>query len=173
MGLEWKKLLPGWRNLVNDKKKLERKIDRQVEKGKSSAEKMMDDMVKSIKEMQNDLERKISDYTENVPAKPTIDVMESDDKIMVKTDLPGVNKEDINIELTEDRITISAKFEEELEVEDVNYIKKERKYGEAVRRVKLPAAVIVEEASAKFENGVLEVELPKIEVKKKFNVKIK
>jgi HSP20 family protein len=173
MGLEWKKLLPGWRNLVNDKKKLERKIDRQMEKGKSSAEKMMDDMVKSIKEMQNDLERKISDYTENVPAKPTIDVMESDDKIMVKTDLPGVNKEDINIELTEDRITISAKFEEELEVEDVNYIKKERKYGEAVRRVKLPAAVIVEEASAKFENGVLEVELPKIEVKKKFNVKIK
>jgi HSP20 family protein len=173
MGLEWKKLLPGWRNLVNDKKKLERKIDRQVEKGKSSAEKMMDDMVKSIKEMQNDLERKISDYTENVPAKPTIDVMESDDKIMVKTDLPGVNKEDINIELTEDRITISAKFEEELEVEDVNYIKKERKYGEAVRRVKLPAAVIVEEASAKFENGVLEVELPKIEVKQKFNVEIK
>lgn len=173
MGLEWKKLLPGWRNLVNDKKKLERKIDRQMEKGKSSAEKMMDDMVKSIKEMQNDLERKISDYTENVPAKPTIDVMESDDKIMVKTDLPGVNKEDINIELTEDRITISAKFEEELEVEDVNYIKKERKYGEAVRRVKLPAAVIVEEASAKFENGVLEVELPKIEVKQKFNVEIK
>lgn len=173
MELGWKKLLPGWRNLVNDKKKLERKIDRQMEKGKSSAEKMMDDMVKSIKEMQNDLERKISDYTENVPAKPTIDVMESDDKIMVKTDLPGVNKEDINIELTEDRITISAKFEEELEVEDVNYIKKERKYGEAVRRVKLPAAVIVEEASAKFENGVLEVELPKVEVKKKFNVEIK
>lgn len=173
MELEWKKLLPGWRNLVNDKKKLERKIDRQMEKGKSSAEKMMDDMVKSIKEMQNDLERKISDYTENVPAKPTIDVMESDDKIMVKTDLPGVNKEDINIELTEDRITISAKFEEELEVEDVNYIKKERKYGEAVRRVKLPAEVIVEEASAKFENGVLEVELPKVEIKKKFNVEIK
>jgi HSP20 family protein len=161
--------------LVNDKRKLERKIDKQkdkLEKGKSSAEKMMDDMVKSIKEMQNDLEKKISEYTENVPAKPTIDVIESDEKIMVKTDLPGVNKEDINIELTEDRITIGAKFEEELEVEDVNYIKKERKYGEAVRRVKLPAAVIVEEASAKFENGVLEVELPKVEVKKKFNVEI-
>lgn len=160
---------------MNDKRKLERKIDKQkdkLEKGKSSAEKMMDDMVRSIKEMQNDLERKISDYTENVPAKPTIDVMESDDMIMVKTDLPGVNKEDINIELTEDRITISAKFEEELEVEDVNYIKKERKYGEAVRRVKLPAAVIVEEASAKFENGVLKVELPKVEVKKKFSVEI-
>ncbi len=143
-----------------------------LEKRKSSAEKMMDDMVKSIKEMQNDLEKKFSEYTENVPVKPTIDIIESDEKIMVKTDLPGVNKEDINIELTEDKITISAKFKEELEFEDVNYIKKERKYGEAIRSVKLPAAVIVEESSAKFENGVLEVELPKVEVKKKFNVEI-
>lgn len=161
---------------MNDKKKLERKLDKQkdkLERKRSAAEKMMDDMVKSIKEMQGDLENKISEYTETVPAKPTIDLIESDETIVVKTDLPGVNKKDINIELTEDKITISAKFEEEIEVEDVNYIKKERKYGEALRSVKLPATVIVEEASAKFKNGVLTVELPKVEVKKKFNVEIK
>ena len=59
--------------------------------------------------------------------------------ITVKTDLPGVNKEDINIELAENNLTISAKFEEKIEVEDVNYLRKERKYGEALRSVNLPA----------------------------------
>jgi HSP20 family protein len=160
---------------VNDKRKLERKIDKHVDKlerKKSSAEKMMDDMVKNIKEMQSDLENKISEYTESFPVKPTIDIIETSENLVIKTDLPGVKKEDINMELTETTLTIDAKFEEEITIENANYIKKERKYGEAVREIKLPEAVIIEKASAKFENGVLSVELPKMEVKKKFNVKI-
>lgn len=162
--------------MVSEKKKLDRKIEKHkdmLEKRKSAAEKMMDDMVKSIKEMQNDLENRISEYTETVPEKPTMDVIETDEKIVVKTDLPGVDKKDINIELTEDRITVSAQFEEDVEIEDANYYKKERKYGEAMRSQKLPEKVVVEEATAKFENGVLTIDLPKVEVKKKFNVKIK
>nr|WP_282730674.1 Hsp20/alpha crystallin family protein [Methanobacterium alcaliphilum] len=123
--------------------------------------------------MQNDLEKKISEYTEAVPEKPTMDVIETDEKIVVKTDLPGVDKKNINIELSEEKITVTAQFEEEVEVEDANYYKKERKYGEAMRSQRLPEKVLVEEATAKFENGVLTVELPKLEVKKKFNVKIK
>ncbi|MCK9150923.1 Hsp20/alpha crystallin family protein [Methanobacterium alcaliphilum] len=161
---------------MSEKKKLDRKIEKHkdmLEKRKSAAEKMMDDMVKSIKDMQNDLEKKISEYTEAVPEKPTMDVIETDEKIVVKTDLPGVDKKNINIELSEEKITVTAQFEEEVEVEDANYYKKERKYGEAMRSQRLPEKVLVEEATAKFENGVLTVELPKLEVKKKFNVKIK
>ncbi len=159
-----------------EKKKLDRKVEKhkdKLEKSKSAAEKMMDDMVKSIKVMQSDLERKISEYSDAVPEKPTLDVIETHDKIILKTDLPGVNKEDIDIQLTEDRITISAKFEEKIEIEEANYIKKERKYGEALRELRLPALVVVEEATAKFDNGVLTIELPKVEVKQKFNVEIK
>ena len=159
---------------MNDKIKLENKTTNQndnVEKKKLTNEKMIDDVVRNIKEMQVDLENKISEYGKKVPSKLNIDLIESVGTITVKTDLPGVNKEDINIELSESNLTISAKFEEKIEIEDVNYLRKERKYGEALRSVNLPANVIVKEATANFENGVLTINLPKAE-KKKFNVEI-
>jgi len=136
------------------------------------AEKMMEDMIKNMKEMQREFEKKISEYAENIPEKLSMDVMETDDAIIIKTDLPGVKKEDINIELTENTISISAVFEEEVEIEEANFIKKERKYGEARREMRLPEKIRVEDAKAKFENGVLTVELPKVEVKKKQTLKV-
>ncbi len=131
---------------------------------------MIDDVVKNIKEMQVDLENKISEYGKKVPSKLNIDLIESGEIITVKTDLPELTKK-INIELAESNLTISAKFEEKIEVEGVSYLRKERKYGEALRSINLPAPVIVKEASANFENGVLTINLPKAE-KKKFNVEI-
>ncbi|WP_255503684.1 Hsp20/alpha crystallin family protein [Methanothermobacter sp. KEPCO-1] len=142
------------------------------EKRRLMAEKMMEDMIKNMREMQKEFEKKISEYTENIPEKLNMDVIETDDQIIIKTDLPGVKKEDINIELTENTISISAVFEEEIEVKEANFVKKERKYGEARREMRLPEKIKVEEAKAKFENGVLTVELPKVEVKKKQVLKV-
>ncbi|MDI9614266.1 Hsp20/alpha crystallin family protein [Methanothermobacter sp.] len=142
------------------------------EKRRLMAEKMMEDMIKNMREMQKEFEKKISEYTENIPEKLNMDVIETDDQIIIKTDLPGVKKEDINIELTENTISISAVFEEEVEVQEANFVKKERKYGEARREMRLPEKIKVEEAKAKFENGVLTVELPKVEVKKKQVLKV-
>ena len=153
------------------KKKLEKPMT-MLEKRRLMAEKMMEDMIKNMREMQKDFEKKISEYTENIPEKLNMDVIETDDQIIIKTDLPGVKKEDINIELTENTISISAVFEEEIEVQEANFVKKERKYGEARREMRLPEKIKVEEARAKFENGVLTVELPKVEVKKKQVLKV-
>lgn len=153
------------------KKKLEKPMT-MLEKRRLMAEKMMEDMIKNMREMQKDFEKKISEYTENIPEKLNMDVIETDDQIIIKTDLPGVKKEDINIELTENTISISAVFEEEIEVKEANFVKKERKYGEARREMRLPEKIKVEEAKAKFENGVLTVELPKVEVKKKQVLKV-
>ncbi|MGB9838183.1 Hsp20/alpha crystallin family protein [Methanothermobacter sp.] len=153
------------------KKKLEKPMT-MFEKRRLMAEKMMEDMIKNMREMQKDFEKKISEYTENIPEKLNMDVIETDDQIIIKTDLPGVKKEDINIELTENTISISAVFEEEVEVQEANFVKKERKYGEARREMRLPEKIKVEEAKAKFENGVLTVELPKVEVKKKQVLKV-
>ncbi|MDI9618199.1 Hsp20/alpha crystallin family protein [Methanothermobacter sp.] len=153
------------------KKKLEKPIT-MFEKRRLMAEKMMEDMIKNMREMQKEFEKKISEYTENIPEKLNMDVIETDDKIIIKTDLPGVKKEDINIELTENTISISAVFEEEIEVKEANFVKKERKYGEARREMRLPEKIKVEEAKAKFENGVLTVELPKVEIKKKQVLKV-
>lgn len=158
-----------------EKKELERQLEKQkdkLERGKSVAEKMMDDVLKNMREMQNDFEKKISSYTD-LPQKPSMDIIETEEKILVKTDLPGVKKEDIGIELTEDKLSVSATLKEELEIKEADYVKKERKYGKARREILLPAEVKVEEATAKFDNGVLSIELPKVEVKPKFNVEIK
>lgn len=140
-------------------------------KKKTVAEKMFEDMVSTIREKQIELEKAISEYT-TTTAKPTMDVIETDENLIIKTDLPGVKKEDITIDLTEDSIDIMAKFEEKLEIKEANYIKKERKYGEARRSMVLPSKIKVEEASAKFDNGVLTVELPKLEQKERFKVDI-
>ncbi|BAZ98894.1 MULTISPECIES: Hsp20/alpha crystallin family protein [Methanothermobacter] len=153
------------------KKKLEKPMT-MFEKRRLMAEKMMEDMIKNMREMQKEFEKKISEYAENIPEKLSMDVMETDDAIIIKTDLPGVKKEDINIELTENTISISAVFEEEVEIEEADFIKKERKYGEAKREMRLPEKIRVEDAKAKFENGVLTVELPKVEVKKKQTLKV-
>ena len=136
------------------------------------AEQMFNDMVDTIREKQDGLERAISDYTSKVPEKLIMDVMEDDENIIVKTDIPGVKKDDIKIDITEDSLGVMAKFKRELEVEDVNYIKRERKHGEANRIIVLPAKIIMDETTAKFENGVLTVTLPKLEKKESFEIKV-
>jgi HSP20 family protein len=139
------------------------------------AEQMFNDMIQTIKEKQDELDNAIAEYTSG-PSKPAMDVMEDEDKIVVKTDLPGVNRENIKIDLTEDTLEIQAQLqeetEEEVEEEGVKYHKKERKYGEAARTLILPAKVKIDEVNAKFDNGVLIITLPKLEKKEVFEVKV-
>lgn len=143
-----------------------------AERGRGAAQKFFDDMISTFRERGGDFEKALSEYTASAPGKLTTDLIETDGSIIVKADLPGVKKEDIVIDLTDDSIEILATFEEETEEEGVNFIKKERRYGEARRSLILPEAVKVKEASAKFDNGVLTVTLPKLEEKKRFQVKV-
>ncbi|WP_245837424.1 MULTISPECIES: Hsp20/alpha crystallin family protein [Methanobacterium] len=143
-----------------------------AERGRGAAQKFFDDMIGTFRERGGDFEKALSEYTASAPSKLATDVIETDGNIIVKADIPGVKKEDIVIDLTDDSIEIFAKFEEETEEEGKNFIKKERRYGEARRSLILPEAVKVKEASAKFDNGVLTVTLPKLEEKKRFQVKV-
>jgi HSP20 family protein len=131
----------------------------------------LDQLIQTVKEKQEELDNAITEYTSG-PSKPAMDVMEDDEQIVVKTDLPGVNREDIKIDLTEDTLQIQAQFQEETEEEGVNYYKKERKYGEAARTMILPTKVKINEVTAKFENGVLTLVMPKLEKKEVFEVKV-
>ncbi len=139
--------------------------------GRTQAEKVLNDIFNSIRSRQEDFSKAISDYTMSME-KPLADVVETDKEIIVKTNLPGVEKEDVDIRLTEDSVEITAKFEEEYAEEDVNYIRRERNYGESQRLIMLPAKVIVKNASAKFENSILTIKLPKLE-EEKYKVSIK
>lgn len=143
-----------------------------AERGRGAAQKFFDDMISTFRDRGGDFEKALSEYTASAPSKLMTDIIDSDGSIIVKADIPGVKKDDIVIDLTEDSIEIIAKFEEETEEEGKNFIKKERKYGEARRSLVLPELVKVKEASAKFDNGVLIVTLPKLEEKKRFQVKV-
>lgn len=142
---------------------------------RNMAEQMFSDMVDAIKEKQDELEKAIAEYKSSTPIKISMDVIEDDENITILTDLPGVNKDDIKIDITEDTLTIDAKFQEEIEEgkeEGMMYHKKERSYGEAKRTIVLPANIKIDAATAKFDNGVLTVELPKLEKKEVFEVKV-
>ena len=141
------------------------------EEEKTRNEHMLSDIVNTIKEKQEELGKSLSDYTTTFQ-KPLADVMETENSIIVITDLPGVKKEDIDIDISEDSIDITAKFEDEIDEEGANYIKKERSYGETKRSISLPAQINVKEATAKFNDSILTVNLPKLmEEKHKVDIK--
>ncbi|MEF3244691.1 MAG: Hsp20/alpha crystallin family protein [Caldisericaceae bacterium] len=98
---------------------------------------------------------------------PSADVIEKDAEIIVKTDLPGVDKKDVKIKIEVDKVTISGELKKEHKEKEENYFIEERVYGNFYRTIPLPAEIDPEKAQAKFENGVLEITLPKVEVGKK------
>ena len=100
------------------------------------------------------------------------DVYEQEDHLVVKTELPGTNEEDLNITLEGDRLTIKAEKREE-SAEDATHHTRERHYGQYFRSVTLPYPVKTGEISATFENGVLEIRLPKVEEVKAKKIEIK
>jgi HSP20 family protein len=151
-------------------KKKEKAEEAATSSGKQ-AERMINEFLSNIRSRQEDFSKVLADYT-TAMQKPLADVVETDDEIIVKTDLPGVKKGDINISLTEDSVEITAQFEEEYSEEDVDYIRRERNYGKTKKLIKLPAKVKVKNATAKFENSILTINLPKLE-KSKFTLDVK
>ncbi|MFZ3122066.1 MAG: Hsp20/alpha crystallin family protein [Thermodesulfovibrionales bacterium] len=103
---------------------------------------------------------------------PYVDIFEDRDDIVVKAELPGMKKEDIDVSLTDDAITISGEKKKEEKVEKKNYYSFERSYGSFTRSFRLPTEVQTDKAKARFEDGVLEVRIPKTEEAKKKEKKI-
>ena len=103
---------------------------------------------------------------------PHTDIYEENDQLVMKTELPGINKEDVNITLQGDRLTIKAE-KKEVVVEDAACYTRERQYGQYLRSVTLPFPVKEDEISATFENGVLELRLSKAEESKAKKIEIK
>ena len=92
---------------------------------------------------------------------PLMDVKEEDDKIIVKTDVPGVDKKDVDITIKDDVLEIDAKCSTESDVEEEGYVRHERMYNSFHRAISLPSFVTEEGAQAKLDDGVLTLTLPK------------
>lgn len=98
-------------------------------------------------------------FGDQFPAFKT-DIIDKGDKFVLEADMPGLNKEDIDIKVDDNRLTISAKHKESREENKDNYIRKERKYGSFMRNFDV-SNVKTEEIKASYKNGVLILELPK------------
>ncbi|WP_406659948.1 Hsp20/alpha crystallin family protein [Methanolobus sp. ZRKC3] len=103
---------------------------------------------------------------------PLVDIKEEEDKVVVTTDLPGVDKKDINIDIRDDKLWISANTHKESEEKEEGYYMRERTYSRFARAFNLPTAVTEEGANAKLEDGVLTITMPKSHIEEKHKIMI-
>jgi HSP20 family protein len=101
-----------------------------------------------------------------------VDVIDEGENIRIIADLPGFNKKEIDVYVEDGSLVIKAVRREEKEETERNYIRQERRYGEVYRRISLPVEVEVEKIKAKYNNGILEIILPKVEKETRKVIKI-
>ena len=91
---------------------------------------------------------------------PQIDVFQKNDQLVIKADLPGLSKDDVTVDLSEDAVTIHGERKTEHKEEREGYYQSERSYGSFSRVIPLPPGAMADQAKATFRNGVLEVTMP-------------
>jgi len=91
---------------------------------------------------------------------PQIEVLQNNGQFIVRADLPGLTKDDVKVELTDDVLTISGERKEEKEEKREGFYRSERSYGSFYRQIPLPQGANTENAAATFHNGVLEITMP-------------
>lgn len=91
---------------------------------------------------------------------PQIEVMKSNGDFMIKADLPGMTKDNVKVELTDEALTISGERKGAKEKKEKDFYRTERSYGRFFRQILLPEGAKTEKANATFTNGVLEVKIP-------------
>lgn len=106
-------------------------------------------------------------------ATPAIDMYQTDDDLIVKVLLPGLKKDDVDITITDNLLTLRGDFKHQEEQEGASYHIREQQYGAFERAIRLPTDVEVEKSNAVFENGILTITLPKAEAVKPKTINIK
>jgi HSP20 family protein len=103
---------------------------------------------------------------------PTVNTREDEKAYYVEVDLPGVNKEDIHVDVNKDNLTISGERKYKEEVKEENYYKLESFFGKFQRSFTLPESIDSDAIEAKCDNGVLEVTIPKVTPKEAKKIQI-
>lgn len=103
---------------------------------------------------------------------PESEIEEKDNEVVVQFELPGVDKKEINLELDEDKIAVRAVRKKEMKRENKEFYAEAKSFKGYQEVLSLPCRVIPDKARASFENGILEVRLPKAEPRKRKQVEI-
>ena len=102
-----------------------------------------------------------------------VDMYETADSVVVKAPIPGVKPEEIEVSVTGDTLTIKAEIQGEEEVEQENYLRRERRFGSCCRSVTLPGGLKADQAEADYSDGVLTLTFPKEEEVKPKTIEVK
>jgi HSP20 family protein len=103
---------------------------------------------------------------------PPVDISEEGDRLMVRAEVPGVKKDDIQIEFNEGVLTLRGERKFEKTSDEPNFHRVERTYGTFTRSFSLPRTVDAEKIAARYEDGVLEISIPKREEAKPRQIRI-
>lgn len=103
---------------------------------------------------------------------PRVDVIERDNEVVVKAEMPGVDKDDLDVSVTDTSVTIKGETSHEEKEEKGDYFRSEIHRGSFSRTVALPADVDSDKATATFRDGILELTIPKVEKSKRKTVTI-
>ncbi|SMC23925.1 HSP20 family protein [Desulfacinum hydrothermale DSM 13146] len=112
-------------------------------------------------------------WGEDRPMVPAFDVSETEDKIVVKADLPGVEAKDLDISITDNVLTVKGEKKQEKEEKGESYHRVERRFGSFARSIALPADVKSEGVEAVYRDGVLRIEIPKSERSRQKKIAVK
>jgi HSP20 family protein len=103
---------------------------------------------------------------------PAVDMYEGDEAFTLKAELPGFSKDDVQVEIEDNVLTLKGERKRDTDVKDAQYHRVERAYGAFQRSFKLPALVVADKAEATFKDGLLELTLPKAEEAKPQPIRI-
>ncbi|RBI63028.1 Hsp20/alpha crystallin family protein [halophilic archaeon] len=126
-------------------------------------EDMFDRMSRQFESVGQQFEESTESFGWQGGTQMSLDVADRGEEFVVTVDLPGFEKEDIDVRLRDDRLSIDAEREEEMEEGDGEYLRRERSQRSVSRSVSLPEPVDGENVTAEYNNGVLSVTLPKMD----------
>ncbi len=127
---------------------------------------------RDILSVQDEMNRLFEDFFGHRPARvewtegvwtPSVDVSEDKDSVIIKAEMPGMNKDDVKISIQDNLLTLKGEKKQEKEEKDKNYHRIERSYGSFCRSFQLPTSVKTDTIEASYKNGVLSITLPKTE----------
>lgn len=121
---------------------------------------------------QDTVNRFLSEPAAARPWVPAVDVFETDNEVLLKADIPGVDMKDVDIRLENGTLTLRGQRRFEQDTKNGGYHRIERSYGAFVRYFTLPETVDAEKVRAEFKDGVLAITLPKKEVAKPKQIKV-
>jgi HSP20 family protein len=115
----------------------------------------------------------IPTHERSSPSYPAINIWADEDSALITAEIPGVSKDDLEINVTGDALTNTGERKQDEIPEGARYHRRERSYGKFNRNIQLPYTVDINKVKANFENGVLEVNLPRIEAEKPKKIAVK